>query len=135
MVWGNELSGAAAQKCVEKGYNLYEGSYIDIETDIPFDLIFVDNVIEHLMDCMEFLNKMEKLLSHDGMLCLRLPNTPSTGPELKLIDHTYHFNPRSLGLLLNECGLNIVKVIDSGTFYGSEGKSIKNMTLFCLRSS
>ena len=133
-VWGNELSGAAVQKCREKDYNMYEGSCLEIEVKTPFDLIFADNVIEHLTDCREFLYKMEKLLSPDGMLCLRLPNTPPTGPELKLIDHTYHFNPRSLGLLLNTCGLTIAKVIDSGIFHGSEGKRIKNMTLFCLRS-
>lgn len=132
-VWGNELSGEAASRCRELGYNVIEGDYSEIKT-ASFELIFADNVIEHLMNPQDFVNKMSRLLRKDGMLCLRLPNTPSAGPSLKLIDHTYHFNPKSLDLLLHKSRLKIVKVIDSGIYYGSKGNSIQNMTAFCLKS-
>ena len=133
-MWGNELNREAASRCRELGYNVFEGDYSEIETDSPFELIFADNVIEHLMDPLDFASKMFKLLRKDGVLCLRLPNTPKTGPRLKLIDHTYHFNPKSLDLLLNKSNLKIVKVIDSGIYYGSKGNIIQNMTVFCSKS-
>lgn len=133
-VWGNELSGEATKRCRELGYNVIEGGYSQINTASPSELIFADNVIEHLMDPLDFVNKMSQLLKKEGMLCLRLPNTPRTGPRLKLIDHTYHFNPKSLALLLHKSNLKIVKVIDSGIYYGSKGNIIQNMTVFCLKS-
>lgn len=131
---GNELSGEAAKLCAQKGHRVILGDCLLMESETPFELIFADNVIEHLMDPLAFVRKMSSLLAKDGILCLRLPNTPREGPRLKLIDHTFHFNPASLGALLRKAGLEVVKVIDSGIFSGTEGKSILNMTVFCERS-
>ncbi len=133
-VWGNELNGQAARRCQELGYNVFEGDYNYIKTDIRFELIFADNVIEHLMDPLDFVYKMSDLLIPQGMLCLRLPNTPDVGPRLKLIDHTYHFNPKSFELLLSKTDLKLTKVMESGLFHGIDGNTIKNMTVFCLKN-
>jgi len=129
-VVGNELSAVAADRCAQKGHRVIQGDYSLIEISSPFDLIFADNVIEHLKDPLSFARKMSSLLAKDGILCLRLPNTPREGPRLKLIDHTFHFNPTSLGALLLKGGLEVEKVIDSGVYRGTEGKTILNMTVF-----
>jgi len=128
---GNELSGEAARLCAQKGHRVILGDCLVMKAETPFDLIFADNVIEHLMDPLAFARKMSSLLAGDGVLCLRLPNTPPEGPRLKLIDHTFHFNPSSLAALLRKAGLEVEKVMDSGLFHGSGGKSILNMTVFC----
>jgi SAM-dependent methyltransferase len=133
-VVGNELSGEAARICAQKGHRVILGDCLFVENETPFELIFADNVIEHLMDPLAFLGKMASLLAKDGILCLRLPNTPRQGPRLKLIDHTFHFNPDSLRALLRKAGLEVEKIIDSGTFYGTDGKTILNMTVFCGHS-
>ncbi|MCK4250175.1 methyltransferase domain-containing protein [candidate division WOR-3 bacterium] len=134
-VWGNELSESASKRCIEKGYSIIKGDYSAISSDIYFEIIFADNVIEHLIDPLYFIEKMYSLLKDDGMLCLRLPNTSMSGPTLKLIDHTYHFNPKSLDCLLNKSNMEIAKVIDSGIYHGSKGKTIRNMTVFCIKRS
>jgi SAM-dependent methyltransferase len=134
-VVGNELSGVAAEQCVKKGHRVVQGDFSLIDASSPFNLIFADNVIEHLMDPLSFARQMARLLSKNGVLCLRLPNTPPEGPRLKLIDHTFHFNPQSLAALLAKGGLHVENVIDSGLYRGSEGKTILNMTVFSTLST
>jgi SAM-dependent methyltransferase len=131
-VVGNELSPVAAEQCEKKGHQVLRGDYSRLDASKPYDLLFADNVIEHLMDPLSFARAMGGLLATDGVLCLRLPNTPPEGPRLKLIDHTYHFNPASLTALLAKAGLHVERVIDSGIFRGTAGRTILNMTVFAV---
>lgn len=132
-IYGNELNETAADVCRKSGYNVITGDFAEIPSSPLFDLIFADNVIEHLMDPADFIRRMSNLMCKDGVLCLRLPNTPDSGPRLKLIDHTYHFNARSLHALMRKCCMKIATMIDSGIYRGTAGKTILNMTVFCQK--
>ena len=45
-----------------------------IENGEKFDLIFLDNVLEHVIDPFELLNSLNKIISSDGILVVDVPN-------------------------------------------------------------
>lgn len=66
---------ATSQKVKFKG-KLYVGRMEDIDIDPDqFDVIFLLNVIEHLLDPSAVLEKIKDLLHQDGILIMRHPNS------------------------------------------------------------
>jgi V8-like Glu-specific endopeptidase len=69
-----------------------------------------------------------------GCLVLRLPETPSVGPTLKLIDHTYHYTRKSINLLLSMCGYKVDKIFFSGSYFSKDKVNrIDNMTVVAYK--
>ena len=57
-----------------------------------FDVVAMYSVIEHVHDPAAYLRQAFRLLKPNGILVLRLPDTPDEGPPASLIAHLYHFN-------------------------------------------
>ncbi|MFX0095245.1 MAG: class I SAM-dependent methyltransferase [Candidatus Hodarchaeota archaeon] len=83
------------------------------EQQQSFDVIAMYSVIEHVHKPIAYLERAYELLKPDGILVLRLPDTPAQGPPASLIAHLYHFNQSTISELLNRCGF---KVLDIGSF-------------------
>lgn len=137
---GNELELNVASLAFEKGFEINTGFFenIDAQKYVSFDLIFADNVIEHTMNPLVFLEKAYELLHENGLLILRLPDTQPFGPTLKLIDHTFHFTRKSIALFLEKAGFSIEKIFHSGTFKGlkfenNQEQRIENMTVIARK--
>lgn len=47
-------------------------------TDIKFDYIFSDNVIEHLKNPIEYINEMRKILNDNGIIIIKTPHGSNT---------------------------------------------------------
>lgn len=139
---GNELEAASAQLAIAKGLTIDTGffEHYSAPDNGPYHLIFADNVIEHTMDPKNFLRKIYTLLSPNGRLILRLPDTQPYGPTLKLIDHTFHFTRNSMRKILELTGFKVVDIFHSGTFYGSKyqlnpNQKIENMTVVAVKTN
>ena len=98
---GVEVSDAAIIECRRKGLDV-----TSLEAGAPplssalrsqsFDVVASYSVLEHLHNPLQFLCDCVKMLRPRGVLILRVPETPSTGPELSLVQnipymhaHTY----------------------------------------------
>lgn len=133
-VVGNELEKSSAEIAISKGLKIDTGFFENMKSTQKFDMIFADNVIEHTMNPLDFLQKCFLLTEKNGLLILRLPDTQSFGPTLKLIDHTFHFSRKSIGLFAEKAGFKVENIFYSGTYKGTKydldnKQRIENMTV------
>lgn len=130
-VFGVEIDKACCDAAREKGINIYSGTFETMDShDQKMDVIFADNVIEHLLEPFTAIQKCQSMQDKGGHLIFRLPETMPDGPTLKLIDHTYHFDRKSISLILEKAGYRVEEILHTGTYYGENGIDfIKNMTV------
>lgn len=139
-VVGNELEPTSARIARERGIPIFEGMFEDMPDSYGlFDMIFADNVIEHVMDPAAFADKVRTRLRPSGLVVLRLPDTQPFGPTLKLIDHTFHFSRKSIRSLLEQGGFDVLDIFHSGTYAGTKyatdpTQRIENMTVIAKRN-
>ncbi|MBE0571174.1 MAG: class I SAM-dependent methyltransferase [Ignavibacteriaceae bacterium] len=103
-----------------------------LECDLPenhFDFIYVDSVIEHVLNPFEYLSKIKKLLRKGGVIYIGVPNEDclfnsvrklvfvltgkkNESEKLKPFDSPYHvigFNDSSLKYFLDKIELRVLK--------------------------
>lgn len=88
----------------------------DFSFEEKFDVIFAGDLIEHLINPGLFLDNAKKHLKPGGRLVMTTPNTFNlfvmtgklTRPEPPINpDHTFYFNRRTIGKLLEKCGWGV----------------------------
>jgi SAM-dependent methyltransferase len=134
-VTGIDIDVDSCKIALNKGLNVFHGSFESVDMlDEKFDLIFSDNVIEHLFDPIFALKRCFLMQNKGACLILRLPETFKTGPNLKLIDHTYHYTKKSITLLLSAGGYKVDRLFFSGSYFSKDKtKRIDNMTVIAYR--
>lgn len=73
-----------------------------------FDIIFSNNVIEHIADTRAFLKQCREMIEPSGCLIVCCPAHTPASNELLFSDHLYHFTPQSLALCCQAVGLELV---------------------------
>lgn len=99
------------------GLDIFEGtlrSYLGTRgTSRLFDLIVMDQVLEHLYDPLDALKQASSLLQRKGYLYIGVPNIADPKhprEEFFIGPHIYTFNPWTIMLLLWRVGLKMVKL-------------------------
>ena len=101
------------------GLNMYIGSLEDSPyPDQFFDLITLNQVIEHIPDPLTFLLAVKTKLKQDGKIMLSCPNPDSLSRRLigkkwlhwHVPYHLNHFSKTSLKRLLEQAGLNVTNI-------------------------
>jgi 2-polyprenyl-3-methyl-5-hydroxy-6-metoxy-1,4-benzoquinol methylase len=77
-----DLDPGAEQTARANGHDYFCGRVEDFATDKKFDLVLLLNLIEHVEDPGAVLRKMRALLSPDGLLLIKTPNTDSLDARL-----------------------------------------------------
>lgn len=90
-----------------------------VETDMQYDCIWLDNVLEHVLDPLAILSDIHKLLAPDGILMIEVPNDCSPVQRHLLekgiisrsywiapFEHISYFNKDGLLALCDEAGLH-----------------------------
>ena len=140
-LYGVEIDEGMVETARKSGVNIFSGFFEEIDfSGKRFDLIFADNVIEHVMSPLDTLKKCNSMQIKGDLLILRLPDTQPSGPRLKLIDHTFHFTRKSISEILGLAGYKTENIIYSGTFYGTgypdnPDDKILNMTVFARKQT
>jgi 2-polyprenyl-3-methyl-5-hydroxy-6-metoxy-1,4-benzoquinol methylase len=105
--------------------NLYCGEITDLPSRLSFDVIKASQVIEHTLDPRKFLDEIAKRQTQGGYLLLECPNNEGAFwyvknrlrkkydrmnfyKSLKLTEHLWGFTKKSLALLLQETGYEVV---------------------------
>ncbi len=118
--YGVEINDLAAKYVREQlGLNVFTGIVEDAEFKNEFfDVIILNNVLEHMSDPKTTLNEINRILKNDGTLAISIPNANSfeakkfkkywTGWDLPR--HLYHFTPNTIKSLLNKTGFQISEI-------------------------
>jgi 2-polyprenyl-3-methyl-5-hydroxy-6-metoxy-1,4-benzoquinol methylase len=117
-----EPTPSLAATCREKGLDVIEATIEELEfPEEQADVIASFEVIEHLSNPANFIEKSIKYLKKGGLFICTCPNGMGLGTlVLKevagVVDHEHvnYFNPKSLGILLNRYGLETLEVQTPG---------------------
>jgi 2-polyprenyl-3-methyl-5-hydroxy-6-metoxy-1,4-benzoquinol methylase len=113
--WGIEVSAeGAARAAARPGLRVLDKRLEDCDLEpASFDLITLWHSIEHVPDPEALLRRAAALLKDGGTLFLAFPNPESWdfalfGPRWFHLDpprHLHYFSPKTMGSLLERCGL------------------------------
>ncbi|RZT00345.1 class I SAM-dependent methyltransferase [Aquimarina brevivitae] len=87
-VWGIEYMDREAQVAKEKLDKVYSGpceDYIDELPDNYFDVIYFNDVLEHLVDPYEVLQKIQNKLAPQGVIISSIPNVRYHNTFMRLL--------------------------------------------------
>ncbi|WP_027392238.1 MULTISPECIES: bifunctional 2-polyprenyl-6-hydroxyphenol methylase/3-demethylubiquinol 3-O-methyltransferase UbiG [Aquimarina] len=87
-VWGIEYMDKEAQVAKSKLHKVYSGKcedYIDELPDKYFDAIYFNDVLEHLVDPYEVLDKIKHKLTANGVLISSIPNVRYHNTFMKVL--------------------------------------------------
>lgn len=79
----SDTSRAVAQS---KGFTVLEVPFLEVKDDVgKFDMIFLDNVIEHINEPNPFVKRVFELLNPGGIFVLKTPNSDSLNEMLETV--------------------------------------------------
>jgi len=102
--YGVEPSLRAREVAIDKKLNVFSSISDIFALNKKFDVITLWHVLEHLYNPEEFINQSRKLLNHNGILILALPNRKSYDAEFykeywagfDLPRHLFHFTKNDI---------------------------------------
>ncbi len=114
---GIEPSAQLAREAGEKfGIRIFEGTIDDYSSDGQFSVVTLLDLIEHVNDPAEFMDKVSPLVQKRGILVIVTPDIQSIPPKILRnrwwhyrTAHVNFFNLRSLSFLLERSGFIIEK--------------------------
>jgi len=71
-----------------------------------YDLIYANNVLQHVLSPIEFLDELRGLLSPEGFLILTCPDSSRPSNEMLWVDHNYSYSPYHLMQLAQKTGFH-----------------------------
>ena len=107
---GLEPSNYNVKVAREKDFQVYEGKLEDTNL-MPnsYDLVFSNNVIQHVNNARDFLLQLKGLVTEDGVIVITCPNGAKPNIEILWGDQNFSFLPMNL--------LNLAKDIGFATTY------------------
>ncbi|MCR9203303.1 MAG: methyltransferase domain-containing protein [Halobacteriovoraceae bacterium] len=84
------------------------------KSESGFDIIFLNHVVEHVIDPKSFLENFKNLLAPGGLIYIEVPNLDFNYKD-DVFPHTLFFHQRSLKLLGEKLGMTILEVDTFGT--------------------
>lgn len=120
---GLELSEVAAKYSREHGHTVLERGLLDDDPELPsgaFELVHLNEVLEHLPDPRAALARIWDILSPGGVVCIMVPNDYNvfqramrdSGQQqpywVAPPHHLNYFDGRSLAGLLRRCGFALL---------------------------
>ncbi|MGH8505182.1 MAG: class I SAM-dependent methyltransferase [Stenotrophobium sp.] len=115
---GIDFSEEACAKARAKGIEAFCGLYVDYPELEPFDAVFMNNYLEHVLDPVSEIAKTYQLLRPGGGYYGELPNWDSWDRRLfgrywggnHVPRHTYQFTPRLLQACLARSGFQNIRI-------------------------
>ena len=146
-VYGIEPNSSAASSARSKGLQVYEATAADIDQHFPttrFDAIVLNDVLEHLANPADVLDRCRNALSGDGVLIASIPNLRYWTVTKNLVfrgefEYTSHgvmdethvrfFTRKSIRKMFLRCGFSSVQLTGINST-GSKKFALLNAVLF-----
>ncbi len=118
-VEGVDISDYAVDQCRRIKVPAVVGDIFSINKKNYYDIITAFEVVEHDLNPLPMLGYAHQLLKTNGLLVVTVPNTDSWSRRLmgkwwfgyRNKEHLFHFNQRSLNLLLKKTGFKKIKIM------------------------
>ena len=106
-----------------KGITAYTSSIFDTEINEKFDVVTLNNVLEHIENPDLVVKRVNELLENDGLLVIKVPNDFNMIQEeanrfvhnknwwVCYPDHLNYFSKDSLSKLVEDCGFEILDLM------------------------
>lgn len=122
-VLGTDISKDVA-KYSQKVFNVKVLTGDIVKLKLPtkhFDVITMNNVLEHIYTPRKTLQKIHKLLKNNGILVIAVPNLEGLGRclfgrnwfQIQPGRHLYYFSPKTITRLLKETGFEVDEISHS----------------------
>jgi len=122
--WGYEVVGTdLSEDACEYALKYYDikvyNQEFPSETEYSsYDVLILSQIIEHIIDPVMYLNKAVSYLKNDGIIFIGTPNIDcilfniflENYEPVKPPEHISYFNHKSIKILVQRCGLTILKV-------------------------
>jgi len=120
---GCEVYGVEADENIRRvadkfGYNVHVGLFdSNVYDEKFFDYVSMDQVLEHVVDPIDVLKGIAKILKDDGKLIVSVPNASGWGAKVfgrKWINwhtpyHLHFYSEKSIQIAAKEAGLEVVE--------------------------
>jgi len=115
---GIEFNDSVAEKGRRLNRNIITGTLRSARLDTDFNLIVMNNLIEHVLDPMAELKAAASLLKNNGSILVETPNTDCWDRAvfgrywggLHVPRHTFLFTPSSISALAEKVGLKVKSI-------------------------
>ncbi|MCM8772855.1 MAG: methyltransferase domain-containing protein [Candidatus Omnitrophica bacterium] len=147
-VYGQDISDFAIEFCSQKGFKVFKGNLSNLNFEIKFDIITMMDVIAHIKEPVNYLQKCKKLLEKDGILIIKTPLhsnylffiaklfsfTKKSKSILHLPVQIYHFDKNSISKLAYFSGFKILKILTIKEFTGKKFNLLNLWKFFVEKS-
>jgi len=116
-----DIADSCITACKKSGLLTMQGTLADLQPE-TYDLITMNDLIEHVFSPRDLLLQCHQALTEDGFVVIATPN--GDGFDFKILrertgnitppEHLNYFNPKSLSLLLTDCGFTPLLVETPG---------------------
>ena len=105
-----------------------------------YDIITLEQVLEHIKDPLSFLNDARVRLKEGGLLIISVPNYSGIYPGLFKNDwygwwpkeHVWHYSVKGLDYLIRKAGFKKIKVYHSNLYYFFNSLNLKNLLKYAV---
>jgi 2-polyprenyl-3-methyl-5-hydroxy-6-metoxy-1,4-benzoquinol methylase len=116
--FGIELNQIEYKFAKEKGHIVHNDLLENITFNEKFDAVTLWDVFEHLNDGEFYLNKIQKVLSDNGVIFLQVPNSDSLAAKILReqcnmydgLEHVNLYGVKQIEMLANKCNLEVLSL-------------------------
>ncbi len=136
--YGVDVNKQAISEARKKGLNVKVANIENERINSKFDIIVMNDLIEHVTDPVKTMQIANKLLKKNGIIFLVTPNGGSFMAKLtgrfwlhyKPKEHLSYFDFRTIKILLNKGEFNVLKVATIGRVRNLATVIVKGSTYF-----
>ena len=111
--------------------------------DADFSIVTMWHSLEHFVEPLKYLKEVARILKPDGILLLEVPNFNSWQSKifknnwfhLDVPRHVFHYDKKSLELILKKADFKILKISYNSLIYGLFGWIQSCLNFFCRRKN
>ena len=112
---GLELNEVAAAVARQRGFKVFTEPLERFNSEKPYDIVVLSNVLEHALNPLEMLRHVRRLLRPGGQVWISCPNAASYWRKLfgrhwinwHVPFHLWHFTPQTLTTVLNQAKFSV----------------------------
>ena len=122
---GIDISEYAIKKAQEKGLAATVATFESYQTAKKFDAVVIEDLIEHVKDPVDVINRAKSLLAEYGLLLITTPDAGSLWARVwdkkwyafVPPQHLFYFSTKNLSSILEKNGFHVIHIAHHGKWF------------------